>query len=219
MKVATVHGLRDASAPRREIAHGRDAAEQTDADLVKRVSGGDLSPLGVLYDRHHEGVRQFVARATNGGADAEDITHETFLTLAKIAGRYDGRSSARPFLLGIAAQLVRRRKRGLMRWAQALVGFAGAAAEQRVRTPEEAAAVSEEMRRFDDALARLTEEKRLVFLMVEREGLSGEEVARALEIPVNTVWTRLHHARNELRRALASVLPQAAPSPAPERER
>jgi RNA polymerase sigma-70 factor (ECF subfamily) len=59
------------------------------------------------------------------------------------------------------------------------------------------------MRRFDAALAKLTEEKRLVFLMVEREGLSGEEVARALEIPVNTVWTRLHHARNELRRALA----------------
>jgi RNA polymerase sigma-70 factor (ECF subfamily) len=135
MKLATVHSLRDVSAPRREV-------EPTDADLVKRVSDGDLSPLGVLYDRHHEGVRQFVARATAGGADAEDICHETFLTLAKIAGRYDGRTSARPFLLGIAAQLVRRRKRGLMRWAQALVGFSGVAAEQKVRTPEEAATVS-----------------------------------------------------------------------------
>ena len=41
------------------------------------------------------------------------------------------------------------------------------------------------------------------FLLVEREGLSGEEVARALDIPVNTVWTRLHHARNDLRRALS----------------
>ena len=73
-----------------------------------------------------------------------------------------------------------------------------------MRTPEDAASTTEEMRRFDDALGRLTEEKRLVFLLVEREGLSGEDVARALDIPVNTVWTRLHHARNGLRKALAS---------------
>lgn len=177
---------------------------ETDADLVRRVGEGDLSPLGQLYDRHHESVRQFVARATADGSDVDDITHEAFLTLAKIAGRYDGRTSARPFLVGIAAQLVRRRRRGLMRWAQALAGIAGGGAEARVRTPEEEATTSEEMRRFDAALSRLSEEKRLTFLMVEREGLSGEEVARALDIPVNTVWTRLHHARSELRRAITT---------------
>jgi RNA polymerase sigma-70 factor (ECF subfamily) len=200
MKRGSVHGLRDLAEPRREV-------EESDADLVRRVAAGDLSPLGVLYDRHHEGVRQFVARATSGvggGADAEDIAHETFLTLAKIAGKYDGRASARPFLLGIAAQLVRRRRRGLSRWAQALSSFANTIAEARVRTPEDAASTTEEIQRFDDALARLTEEKRIVFLLVEREGLSGEEVARALAIPVNTVWTRLHHARADLRKALAA---------------
>jgi RNA polymerase sigma factor (sigma-70 family) len=203
MKRGSVHSLRELAEPRSE-------SEESDADLVRRVAAGDLSPLGALYDRHHEGVRQFVARATAGagGADAEDIAHETFLTLAKIAGKYDGRASARPFLLGIAAQLVRRRRRGLSRWAQALSSFATTIAESRVRTPEDAASVTEEIHRFDDALARLTEEKRLVFLLIEREGLSGEEVARALSIPVNTVWTRLHHARAELRKALA-----------PERER
>ena len=149
-------------------------------------------------------MRQFVARAASSSADADDITQEAFLTLAKIAGRYDGRVSARPFLLGIAAQLVRRRKRGLGRWAQALASLADTFREPRVRTPEDAASTTEEMRRFDDALGRLTEEKRIVFLLVEREGLSGEDVARALDIPVNTVWTRLHHARNELRKALTS---------------
>jgi RNA polymerase sigma-70 factor (ECF subfamily) len=196
MKRATVQPLRP-----REV-------EDTDAELVRRVSEGDLSPLGTLYDRHHQGVRQFIVRATAGGADAEDIAHETFLTLGKIAGRYDGRASARPFLLGIAAQLVRRRRRGLMRWAQALTSFATTQPEQRTRTPEDEASASEDRGRFDGALAKLSEEKRLVFLLVEREGLSGEEVARALEIPVNTVWTRLHHARNDLRKALG-----------PERER
>ena len=92
--------------------------EDTDAELVRRVSEGDLSPLGTLYDRHHQGVRQFIVRATAGGADAEDIAHETFLTLGKIAGRYDGRASARPLLLGIAAQLVRQHRRGVARFFQ-----------------------------------------------------------------------------------------------------
>jgi RNA polymerase sigma factor (sigma-70 family) len=182
------------------------AAEESDAELVRRLAEGDLSPLGVLYDRHHEGVRQFVTRATGSGADADDITHEAFLTLGKIAGRYDGRASARPFLLGIAAQLVRRRKRGIGRFAQALSSLADTfMGSPGARTPEEAASTSEDMRRFDEALGRLTEEKRLAFLLVEREGLPGEEVARMLGIPVNTVWTRLHHARSDLRKALATA--------------
>jgi RNA polymerase sigma-70 factor (ECF subfamily) len=182
-------------------------AEVTDAELIRRTGEGDLSPLGVLYDRHCAGVRQFVARAAPSNADVDDITHETFLTLAKVASRYDGRASARPFLLGIAAQLVRRRRRGLGRWAQALTSLAEAFGESRVRTPEDAASAQEEMAAFDAALARLTEEKRLVFLLVEREGLAGEDVAKALEIPVNTVWTRLHHARNDLRKTLARPKP------------
>ncbi len=195
MKLVTVHPAREAAARRRDV-------EETDAELMRRIGEGDLSPLGVLYDRHHEAVRQFLARVTCSGADAEDLTHETFLTLARIAGRYDGRSSARPFLMGIAAQMVRRRKRGLGRLTQALASFAQSLGDSRVRTPEDAAGTTEEMRIFDDALGRLTEDKRMVFLLVEREGLSGDEVARGLGIPVNTVWTRLHHARNELRKAL-----------------
>lgn len=180
-----------------------DSDRTTDADLVKRVSEGDLSPLGVLYDRHHEGVRQFISRATSGGAETDDLAHETFLTFAKIASKFDGRTSARPFLLGIAAQLMRRRRRGIQRWTQALASFATTFTESRSHTPEDAASVSQEVHRFEDALRRLSEEKRLTFLLVEREGLSGEEVAQALDIPVNTVWTRLHHARSELRRAMS----------------
>jgi hypothetical protein len=61
---------------------------------MRRIGEGDLSPLGVRYDRHHEGVRQFVARATSSNAHTEDITHETFLTLAKSAGRSAGPESA-----------------------------------------------------------------------------------------------------------------------------
>ncbi len=189
----------------RATAHAPRDAEETDADLLRRVSAGDLGPLGILYDRYHDSVRQFVARATAGGADADDITHEAFLTLARIADRYDGRSSARPLLLGIAAQLVREQRRSGARWFEVLTTLAGGTPSLSTRTPEDAASLTEDMAHFEQVLGRLPEEKRLVLLLVEREGLSGEEVARALHIPLNTVWTRLHYARAEVRRALGVV--------------
>lgn len=198
---AAIHHLR----PRVDIPD----AELSDGELIRRIGEGDLGPLGILYDRHHGDVRQFIARATSGGGDTDDLTHDTFLTLSTIASRYDGRATARPFLIGIAAQLVRRRRRGVMRWARALTSFAWSTADATPLTPERSAAGTEEMRQFEDALARLSDDKRLVFLLVEREGMSGDEVAAALEIPVNTVWTRLHYARSELRRACAE---QAASS-------
>jgi RNA polymerase sigma factor (sigma-70 family) len=194
MRTLSRHGLA-------AVAHRRDA-EETDAELLARVGEGDLSPLGTLYDRYHEGVRQFVIRAIGGRAHADDLTHEAFLMLARIAGRYDGRESARPLLLGIAAQLVREHRRRAARWTEVLHSFATAAPDRSIPTPERTASVTEEMRRFDAALAQLPEEKRLVVLLLEAEGLSGEEVAQALGIPVNTVWTRLHYAREDLRRAL-----------------
>lgn len=188
---------------------GRDSAhkvgstdEEGDAQLLRRVSEGDLRPLGILYDRHHERVHQFVTRATAGGADTDDITHEAFLALATVAHRYDGRPSARPLLLGIAAQLVRQRRRAVARFLQVLTSFAIGSSECAVRTPEDTASVTEELGRVEQALARLPEEKRLVLLLVEREGLTGEEVAKALQVPLNTVWTRLHYARAEVRKTL-----------------
>lgn len=191
---AAIQGVRSGDAATNE-------AEATDGELLRRIGDGDLGPLGILYDRYHADVRQFIAHATSGGGDTDDLTHDTFLTLSSIAARFDGRATARPFLIGIAAQLVRRRRRGVMRWARALASFAWSAGDAAPLTPEISAAGNEEMRRFEEALARLSEDKRLVFLLVEREGLSGEEVAASLEIPVNTVWTRLHYARAELRRA------------------
>ncbi len=217
IREATYRPLRGESAPgafdlpdRRWGAHAHSSLpppnplDPSDAELLARVTAGDLGPLGVLYDRHHESVLSFVARATAGGADADDITHETFLTLATIAHRYDGRASARPLLLGIAAQLVRQHRRGMARFLQVISSFARAGGERGVRTPEDTASVHEELGRFEEALARLPEEKRLVLLLIEREGLTGEEVAEALHVPLNTVWTRLHYARAELRKALAA---------------
>ena len=187
--------------PRSTHAALRDAAV-TDAQLLERVAAGELASLGVLYDRHRDGVRQFVSKATADGPDTDDITQEAFLTLSSVAARYDGRASARPLIVGIAAHLVRQRRRGMARVLRLLTSYATAGLERHVRTPEDDASISEQMHCCERALARLSEEKRLAVLLVDREGLTGEETARALGVPLNTVWTRLHYARAELRKAI-----------------
>jgi RNA polymerase sigma-70 factor (ECF subfamily) len=186
----------------------RGQKEQSDADLMRLLAAGDLGALGELYDRHHEAVHQFARRACPQAADVDDVVHDTFLTASRAAASYDGRASARPFLVGIAAQLVRQRRRVWARWTEVLHRFVSSRAHETSRTPEDDAGDAETGARLDRALAGLTEEKRLVLLLFEREGLSGEEVARALDIPLGTVWTRLHHARAEIRRALQSERPR-----------
>ena len=180
----------------------RAGSNEPDAELFAAMSAGNLTALGVLYDRHHQGVRRFVRRAVRGDADTEDLVHDTFVTAARVAGTYDDRAGARPFLLGIAANIARSRQQKQARWRIALGLLEGALTDVLRRTPEDGASEAEQLRLLDVALARLSDEKRLVLVMIELEELSGEEVATALGIPVATVWTRLHYARAEVREHL-----------------
>jgi RNA polymerase sigma-70 factor (ECF subfamily) len=176
--------------------------DASDAELFAAMSAGNLTALGVLYDRHHASVRRFILRAAGGTQDAEDLVHDVFLTASRRAGTYDDRAGSRPFLLGIAANIVRSRRQKQARWRIALGLLENALTGVLRRTPEDGASEAEQLRLLDVALARLSEEKRLVLVMIELEELSGEEVAKALGIPVATVWTRLHYARAEVREHL-----------------
>jgi len=165
------------------------------------LSQGNISALGVLYDRYQEAVTSFVRRATNDAADAEDLVHATFMTAARAAANFDGRQSCRPWLVGIAARLVYRRKRGLSRWARALRELSFREADRHADPSSELAA-RDQVSRLSHALEQLSESKRVVLLLAESEGLSSERIASTLQIPIGTVWTRLHHARRDLRRLL-----------------
>jgi RNA polymerase sigma-70 factor (ECF subfamily) len=173
----------------------------TDTELFTAIARGDLGPLGVLFDRYHEDVRQFVARASSDDMDVDDIVQEAFLTAARIAEAYDGRGSARPFLIGIAAQLLRRRRRSFARVCSLFRAF-GDAPVTPARTPEEAMSSAEEQEIVRAAVAHLPDDLRLVLVMVEYSGMSGVDAAKALDKPPGTVWRWLHEARTELRRAL-----------------
>ena len=167
-----------------------------DADLLARIAVGELDALGELYERHRTAVRGFVLRATSYHDDAEDIVQTVFLTAARIAGRYDGRASARPWLVGIAARLVQQRAQRLSRLARYLGRVASQQA--RDRDPRPALEARDELDAVGRALAKMDAKKRVVIVMAEIEGMSGPEIAVALGVPIGTVWRRLHQARREL---------------------
>jgi len=161
-----------------------------DADALARVARGDVGALGEVYDRHARSLLSFAARAV-GRHHAEDIVQSTFVCAAKVASTYDARgASARSWLFGIAARLVQQRRRSFARLARALLRFDLAASS----SPE-----GEARNDLQKGLLRLSEAKRVVLLLAEVEGFTCEEIATMLEIPVGTVWTRLHHARREMR--------------------
>jgi RNA polymerase sigma-70 factor (ECF subfamily) len=170
--------------------------------LLRAIADGDLASLGELYDRHARSMWRAAERTLGGGADADDVVHTVFLKLPKIARSYDGRPDARPWLVGISVRVALRHRRGMGRFLRMLTGLALADLEGTATSPEVLASDRQDLRRFQGALQRLSPKKRAIFELVEIEGLSTEEVARALGIPPATVRTRLHHARLELNEAM-----------------
>jgi len=174
----------------------------TDGELVVRVAAGNLAALGELFDRYEPDVRRFLGRLGVSASDLDDLVQATFLEVLHAAPRYDPSFAVKVWLLGLAAILVRRHRRSLGRAAARLLSWASLPPREPPPTPAVLVENDQELRRFQEAFERLSIKKREVFALVVLEGLSGEEVASLLAIPVNTVWTRLHHARRELRTAL-----------------
>lgn len=176
--------------------------QETDAEALARLARGDLGALGVIYDRHYLPVLRFIQRATRNAPDAEDLAQEVFLIVSRVAASYDGRPSCRPWLHGIAARLALHNGRRALRFAHFLDKLGAYWKAEASSSPHDALMRSRLGSELERALAKLSPEKRITILLAEVEGLTSEEIACALQIPVGTVWTRLHHARRALRQRL-----------------
>jgi RNA polymerase sigma factor (sigma-70 family) len=165
-----------------------------DAAALARVASGEVDALGEVFDRHARALLAFAERAA-GRRDADDVVQMTFVRAMRLAPRFDSTSeTARPWLFGIAARVILEQRRAFARFARALVRFTSSEPER--------AEVDTSSSDIERVLARLSAPKRVVVVLAEIEGYSCDEIASQLEIPVGTVWTRLHHARKELRALL-----------------
>jgi RNA polymerase sigma-70 factor (ECF subfamily) len=150
------------------------------------------------FDQHKNAVYRFAWRMCGSAAAAEDITQDVFVGLLRHPDRFDpARGTMRAFLLGIARNLA------LKHWR----------AEHRFEPLDTDAAVAEpvDLERGEvgeivgRAVRALGPLQREVVILVEYEGLTLAEVARAVGADVGTVKSRLHRARENLRRTLAPL--------------
>ena len=151
-----------------------------------------------VFREHKDPVYRFAWRMTGSAVAAEDITQECFLALWRAPGRYDsGRGPWRPFLLGLTRNLV------LKRWRAEGRFDALGDDEAVVHRPSNATLGTDVREAVAHAIALLPPPQREVLILAEYEDLRLEEIARMVGVEVSAVKSRLHRARENLRRMLS----------------
>jgi RNA polymerase sigma-70 factor (ECF subfamily) len=177
-----------------------------DAALIAQSLGAP-ERFAALFDRHAPAIRGYVARRLGPDA-AEDLVGEVFLIAFERRAAYNGAyDSARPWLYGIATNLIGRRRRDEVRLFRAIA---------RLNTPPAAELVADQVAgrvaaqairsKLASALAGLSRAHRDVLLLIA-SGLSVEETAAALEVPRGTIASRLARARRKVRAELGDTNP------------
>nr|WP_184943607.1 RNA polymerase sigma factor [Planomonospora venezuelensis] len=175
-----------------------------DAALIEE-SLADPDRFAGLFDRHADEIHRYAARRLDDVTTADDVTAETFLVAFRKRARYDlTRPDARPWLYGIASNLISGHRRAETRRLKALSRQA----------PEQAAGFEERSAErvtadglrpaLAAALARLSSAERDLLLLVAWAELTYEEAAQALGVPIGTVRSRLSRTRTKIRRFLES---------------
>jgi RNA polymerase sigma-70 factor (ECF subfamily) len=175
-------------------------------DLIARIADGDRKAFEELYYLYHRRLARFLTRLTRRYDLAEEVVNDTFWVVWRKARTFRGDSQPSTWILGIAYRKARNAFRTSARLAEKNLEI-----EQLPPTDEQPADVEELRDWLGRALAELPLEQRLAVELCYELGHSCEEIATMMDCPVNTVKTRLFHARAKLQRLLPQL---ATPMPA-----
>lgn len=155
-----------------------------------------------VFRTHFKYVWNTLRRLDVRTADLEDLTHDVFVIVHRKAHQYDPARPLKPWLFGIAANCAsdyRRkasnRREQLRDDADATTPHGGASAQEQLEAQQDRDLVLR-------ALSSVDESRRAVFVMHELDGIAMPDIAQALEIPLNTGYSRLRLARGEFTAAV-----------------
>ena len=160
-----------------------------------------------VYESYFAFVWRSARRLGAPALTVDDVVQETFVIVHRRLPEFEGRSSTKTWIFGIVVNVVRAHRRALLaKHPHALRPEGPTELEAVMDTapgPHEIATQAEAARLVDRLLEALDDEKREVFVLAELEQMSAPEIATALGIPVNTVYSRLRLARHEFAAAAA----------------
>jgi RNA polymerase sigma-70 factor (ECF subfamily) len=182
------------------------ASAARESELIAKIAQGDRRAFEELYNLYHRRLARFLTRLTRRYDVAEEVINDTFWIVWKKAGDFRGDSQPSTWILGIAY----RRARNAFR------SSARAGSQENLDVLLQPPTSDEPMRTEElrdwlvQALGQLPVEQRLAVELCYELGYSCEEISAIMGCPVNTVKTRLFHARAKLQKLLP-VLGGSAP--------
>lgn len=186
----------------------------SDAELIARAQAGDRDAFGELMQLHYELTFRTTLAIVRNEHDARDLCQDIWLKIWQDLPAYRGDARFTTWLHPIATRRAIDHLRKRRRWFDRFLPFLrNDDSDDRIPAAPEPAAPddtrdhlqqAEAADRYERALAALPERHRIVLALRELQGLSYEDIARALHCPVGTVMSRLHTARRLLAQKLKS---------------
>jgi RNA polymerase sigma-70 factor, ECF subfamily len=175
-----------------------DRSARGDGDRVRRAAEGDVEAYEMLYRQHVGRVHALCLRMTRDRSEAEELTQETFIRVWERLGSFREESAFSTWLHRVAVNVVVGELRRRGRWRERFL--AQDATELGVASPAFAPGSDLDLER---AIAGLSPQARLVFLLHDVEGYKHAEIAELTGLAVGTSKAHLHRARRLLREELS----------------
>jgi RNA polymerase sigma-70 factor (ECF subfamily) len=180
---------------------------EDDPDFLGRLRAGAPLAFEELVRRYQHRVFGIALRMLGNRAEAEDIAQEAFLRAHRALREFRGDAKLSTWLYAIASRLCLTRlasgERGMIRQGEETVMRLAHDADG----PDTALEQTELEGALHRAIAELPDDRRIVVVLRDLEGLSYEEIGEALDLPAGTVRSRLHRARLDLKEKLERFLP------------
>ena len=184
------------------------ASASRENELIAKIAGGDRRAFEELYNLYHRRLARFLTRLTRHFDVAEEIINDTFMIVWRKAGDFRGESQPSTWILGIAY----RRARNAFRTATRITNGENLDGLLPPLTSNEPMHAEELRDWLVQGLAQLPVEQRMAVELCYELGYSCEEIGTIMNCPVNTVKTRLFHARAKLQKLLPVLGGTAPPS-------
>lgn len=164
--------------------------------LLRSIAAQDRSALTELYENYHARLFKFVYRLTRSYSDSEELVNDIMLAVWRSAGNFRGDSKPSTWIFGIAY------RQALKRLSKKQLAVAPSFDVEQLSGGESASVEQEDWVR--NGLDSLPAAQRIAVELVFYLGLSYEEVSAVTDCPVNTVKTRMFHARRKLKAQLVT---------------
>jgi RNA polymerase sigma-70 factor (ECF subfamily) len=186
-------------------ARARFSDDATDLVLLERIVNGDRQALRQLYSTYYHPLLRFIYRITGRLDLAQEGVNDVMLVVWRNGRSFGGRSSVSTWIMGIGYRKALKLLAASRRWTDR---FAAAPYDELIERSDASAEQSDDRDLrdlLDAALRHLSAEHRAVVELTYFYGCSYEEIAAIAACPVNTVKTRMFHARAKLKKVLPSL--------------